>query len=78
MGVLVVVCGESGLVRFLIRFGLPRPNVLFLTVVLLTSSGVFGLSVSIDGVSDPLSDSITIARFRFDGDLIIGRPVRVV
>ena len=71
-GVLVGVCGEFGLVRSLISFGLPRPNVLF-GVVLSRGSGVFGLSVSIIGVSDPLSDAITIARFCLDGDLI-NRP----
>ena len=57
----------------MISFGLPRPNVLFLRVLLSRGSGVFGLSVSIDGVSDPLSDSITIARFCLNGDLI-NRP----
>ena len=73
IGVLVYVCGEFGLVRFLISFDLPRPNVLFLRVVLSRGSGVFGLSVSNNGVSDPLSDSITIAHISLDGDLI-NRP----
>ena len=72
-GVLVSVCGEFRLVRSLISFGLPRPYVLFFRVVLSRGSGVFGLSVSINDITDPLFDSITIARFCLDGDLI-NRP----
>ena len=71
--VLVALCGEFGLVRSVTSFGLPRLNVLFLRVVLSRCSGVFKLSVSINGVSDPLSDSITVALFCSDGNLI-NRP----
>ena len=42
--VLVGVCGEFELVRSLISFGLPRPNVLCLRVVLSRGSGVFGFA----------------------------------
>ena len=69
----VVACGEFELVRSRTSFCLPRPIVLYMSVVLSGSFGVFGLSVSINGVSDSLSDSITIARVCLDGDLI-NRP----
>ena len=72
--VLVGVCGEFVLVRWsLISFGLPLLNVHFLRVMLSRGSCAFGISVSINGVSDPLSDSITVARFCVDDDLV-NRP----
>ena len=69
----VVACGEFGLVRSRTSFGLSLPSVPVLSVVLVSDSGVFGLSVSINGVSDSLSNSITVVRLCLDGDLI-NRP----
>ena len=69
----VDACGEFGLVRSQTSFGLPLPSVPVLSVVLVCGSKVFGLSVSIIGVSDSLSDSITVVRLCLDGDLM-NRP----
>ena len=71
--VVVVACGEFGVVRSRTNFGLPLPIVPVLIVVLGCASGVFGLVVSINGVSDSLSDSITVVRLCLDGD-VINRP----
>ena len=66
IGVLAVF----GLARSRINFGrIPRPNVLFLVVLSVGGSGVFGLSISIDGAFDSASESIIIARRSLDGDL---------
>ena len=62
--------GESGLVRSLMSFGLPRPKALFLKVALSEGSGVLGLSVYIGGGTGSLPVSIIANRFGFDGDFV--------
>ena len=62
-------CGNFELSRSFINLGVPRPNVLFLTVALSICSAVVGLLLFHGGVSGSLSDSIMNTFFCFD-DLV--------